>query len=98
MSGGSMDYLCYKVEEAHISPTTPERKAFAKHMKKVAKALRAIEWNDSGDGDDSEKDAIMACITPSCVIEEAIESAQQAKAELEALLGRYAAHDEGEKK
>ena len=98
MSGGSMDYLYSKVEDASFTHSSSERKAFAKHLRFVAKALRAIEWNDSGDGDDSEHDAIMACITPSCVIEEAIESAQQAKAELEAVLGCYAAPGQGEKK
>lgn len=60
MSGGSMDYLSVKVEEAHFHETTIERKAFRDHLKKVAKALHAIEWNDSGDGAD-DIDIFEAC-------------------------------------
>ena len=62
MSGGSMDYLYSRVLGVEFELNTPERKAFAKHLTKVAKALRAIEWNDSDDGDPSESEAIRACI------------------------------------
>jgi hypothetical protein len=34
-----------------------------RHLNLVAKALRAIEWNDSGDGDDREDEAIRACLS-----------------------------------
>lgn len=52
MSGGSMDYLCYRVEEAAdilCIDSNPSRKAFGKHLRKVAHALHEIEWVDSGD-------------------------------------------------
>ncbi len=52
MSGGSMDYLCFKVEEvAYIlaNEKSPTRRAFGAHLKKVAHALHEIEWVDSGD-------------------------------------------------
>jgi hypothetical protein len=62
MSGGSMDYLYIKVEEADFEESTPQRRAFREHLKAVAKALRAIEWNDSGDGDDEENILIEACL------------------------------------
>lgn len=92
MSGGSMDYLYAKVEDALFVTNTPERRAFYKHLKLVAKALRAIEWNDSCDGDDTEHDAIMACIKRADVLQEAIEQAEKARAELSALLNMpYAA-------
>ncbi len=54
MSGGSMNYLCYAVQGAEFREDTVFRKAFKIHLIKVAEALRAIEWNDSGDGADNE--------------------------------------------
>lgn len=81
-----MEYLCYKVDEASFIENTPARKAFRKHLHKVSKALRAIEWNDSGDGDSTEGAAIMACITKADVLQEAIRSAESARDELNAAL------------
>ena len=65
MSGGSMDYAFVRVRTALelFKHDTPERKAFADHIEKVAKALHDIEGVDSGDyepGDENE--AIRACI------------------------------------
>jgi hypothetical protein len=64
MSGGSMDYLYSKIEWfADFEENTPERKAFAEHLKLIVKALHDIEWVDSGDyspGDENE--AIMAVL------------------------------------
>jgi hypothetical protein len=96
MSGGSYDYAYIRIEElAHqiktdpfceeYSKSTPElRKAFKKHLLKVAKALKAIEWNDSGDGDDKEVELIRACLnknaeTNQCKIEfkEAVEKLER---------------------
>ena len=61
MSGGSREYLCYKVESQGHDLTnkneTPLRRAFGEHLIKVAKALHDIEWVDDGDygkGDDDE--------------------------------------------
>ena len=61
MSGGSMDYLTYKVDEAADQlmnkNNTPLQRAFGAHLKKVAKALHDVEWVWSGDygtGDDDE--------------------------------------------
>lgn len=58
MSGGSLEYVFYKVDEA-IS-TIEERgdltmKAFAEHLKLVSAALRDVEWELSGDGADYKK-------------------------------------------
>lgn len=65
MSGGSMDYLYSRVQDAEFEENTPERKAFRKHLNLVAKALREIEWADSCDTSPGQYDtpAIMACIT-----------------------------------
>ena len=54
MSGGSMDYLYQKVQDAEFRENTRARQHFRQHLKKDAEALHAIEWNDSGDGDDTE--------------------------------------------
>lgn len=51
MSGGSMDYLFYKVDYATFKVDTDERKRVRKFLARVAMLLKAIEWNDSGDGD-----------------------------------------------
>lgn len=63
MSGGSMEYLCFKVESAEFERNTPLRTRFAEHLKLVGKALHDIEWVDSGDyGPGDEDDAIEACL------------------------------------
>jgi hypothetical protein len=66
MSGGSMNYLYSKVLHCADFPLdTPEREAFAKHLKLVAQALHDIEWVDSGDyGPGDENAAIRACLRP----------------------------------
>ena len=61
--GGSMDYLYRKVMDAEFDEDTPERKAFAAHLKLVAKALHDIEWVDSCDyGPGDENESIRACL------------------------------------
>lgn len=90
MSGGSMNYLYSKLEyEATFVENTPERRAFAKHLKLVAKALHDIEWVDScdyGPGDDAE--AIRACLSAGATLEAAIEAAHEAQKALRAELER----------
>lgn len=52
MSGGSMDYLCFKVQEVAADMAEskcPSRRAFAAHLEKIAHALHEIEWVDSLD-------------------------------------------------
>jgi len=49
MSGGSMDYLYSKVEDADFEENTALRKVFRLYLNKVAKALHDIEWVDSCD-------------------------------------------------
>ena len=89
MSGGSMDYLYTKVEDAQFEENTPERKAFRSHLRKVAEALRAIEWVDSYDNSPgSEVEAIMACISHADVLAEAVEDARRALIDLEAAIAK----------
>ena len=52
MSGGSWDYFCFQVDEVAdrlAIEKSPLRRAFGQHMKVVAKAMKEIEWVDSGD-------------------------------------------------
>lgn len=79
MSGGSMDYLYRKVEDADFPTGTPERRALKDHLKLVAAALRSVEWVDSGDyGPGDENADILACIGKTAVLEAALRTAQEA--------------------
>ncbi len=80
MSGGSMDYLCFTLDERAKFPCdSPERSAFRKHLDLVVKALHDIEWVDSGDyGKGDEIPAIMACIQRSDVVQAALTDAKRA--------------------
>lgn len=66
MSGGSMDYLYIKVEEAAgdlCRSSMPIRRIFGAHLKNVARALHDIEWVDSCDyGEGKEVEAIEKAI------------------------------------
>lgn len=89
MSGGSMDYLYAKVECAKFERTTPERRAFAVLLRKVAHALCAIEWVDSGDaGEGSENEAILACLGRGAMLDTLTQEAHKALARLKAELER----------
>ncbi len=62
MSGGRYNYAYSRFEDYayDLAPNakTPERKAFLRLLNIVAAAARAIEWNDSGDGDNRETELI----------------------------------------
>jgi len=67
MSGGSYNYLYEHIESAAETviqySNTPERKAFAAHLRLVAKAMHEIEWVDSCDhAPGREIEAIRACL------------------------------------
>ena len=52
MSGGSWDYVCYRIQDAAdrlCCCGVPERQALGKHMQKIAHAMHEIEWVDSAD-------------------------------------------------
>jgi hypothetical protein len=86
MSGGSMNYLYSVVWGITFDTYSPERKAFRKHLMLVAKALRSIEWNDSGDGDDDEVPNIMACISKTDVLKAVLDDALRVQRELNKVL------------
>lgn len=91
MSGGSMNYLYQRVLDARFSLDTPERRAFRRHLDRVAHALKSIEWNDSGDGDSREEERIRACLSPAAVLQACIEQAHGAAKELREELERACA-------
>lgn len=89
MSGGSMNYFYANLDEVSFLLTTPERRAFYAHLKKVANALHDIEWVDSHDYENGrETKAIMACITPSDVLTTEIERAISVRYDLEVALAK----------
>lgn len=67
MSGGSWDYLCFKIEDASDILKTSnciKRKALGLLMEKVSKAMHDIEWVDSCDyGKGDEMAAIDDCLS-----------------------------------
>ena len=79
-----MNYLYIRLElEADFRQTTPERKAFAEHLVKVAKALHDIEYVDSSDyGPGADSEAIRACLAPGMALDAAIDTAHEAAKEL----------------
>ena len=83
MSGGSLDYVYRKVEQAACDVLAradrPEHRAFAEHLMKVSKALHDLEWVwscDYGRGDELE--AINAVISPADTLQQAMKEAETA--------------------
>jgi len=68
---------------ARFVENTVLRRALRKHLLKVAAALHAIEWNDSGDGAPDEDELIRACLQPTDELRQAREDAIKAKEDLE---------------
>lgn len=75
MSGGSYDYAYARLDDfaeamrgtggcGDDAAPPALREAFREHLKLVARAMRAIEWNDSHDGDADESTLIRACLVP----------------------------------
>lgn len=98
MSGGSYNYFYSRIEDVagqvarsdglpkYSNPTL--RRAFAKHLLKVAAAMRAIEWNDSSDGDEEETALIEACLSEGAELEQAVADAEVALKSLQDAVDR----------
>lgn len=91
MSGGSYDYLCYKMHDAasrlkHKNQPS-YRRAFGELMLACSKAMKDIEWVDSGDmtGED-DKEAIMECIRFSDVLRCTVDEAKKLCEEIDVLI------------
>lgn len=81
MSGGSLNYVYYNVEDAAsrlcYERSNPLFVAFGKHLHKVAKALHDVEWVLSSDGAQDVDASIRAVISPSDELLSATEIAEQ---------------------
>jgi hypothetical protein len=97
VSGGSYDYAYSRIEEladrirpdGSCSAAPPTlRKAFAEHLRTVAKACRAIEWNDSCDGDDNETALIVSVLGKGAEVAQALKDAKVACEALDAAIAR----------
>jgi len=92
MSGGSYDYAFGRISDLaeQIRPTTALRRAFIKHLLKVAAACHDIEWVDSSDyGPGDEDAAIRACLGkdgPAMQLSEVVEDARRVMKELRAAI------------
>lgn len=88
MSGGSLDYVYLKVQEAaERIGGSPLHDAFREHLLLVAEALHDVEWvlsGDYGEGDDDA--AIRAVIHPGAELLAATKRAEKALADLRAVL------------
>ncbi len=92
MSGGSLDYVCYKVDDAidtiEKRATTVLQKAFAKHLKDVAKALHDLEWVYSGDySEGQEVESLRKVINKEMELKAATEQAEFALKQLKDVWG-----------
>ena len=84
-----MNYLYLKIEDAGFSTYTARRRAFAEHLRLVAKALHDIEWVDSCDyGRGDEDAAIDACLASGAVLAQLITDGKKARDELDAEIAR----------
>ena len=91
MSGGSLDYVFYKLDDAVDSiekrATTPLHKAFAVHLKDVSKALHDLEWVFSCDySDGDEVEAIRKVVNKEMELEAATNNARIALKQLQDVL------------
>lgn len=88
MSGGSLDYVYSRVEDAArtlmAKAENEVHKAFAKHLFEVANALYSAEYVLSGDSEPgSDHKAILRVITPRDVLASVIGDAEQTQAQLQ---------------
>jgi len=92
MSGGSLDYVYHRINDAvdtiNSRPRlTPLHRAFSKHLEKVSKALHDLEWAYSGDYDNKDAEAaIRAVVGPQDEIVSAREEAEVAIRNLKEIL------------
>ena len=91
MSGGSLDYICYKLDDAvdaiEKRATTTLQKAFAAHLRDVSKALHDLEWVFSGDyGEGDETEALSKVVNKKMELEVATNDARIALKQLQDVL------------
>lgn len=92
MSGGTYNYFYGKLEDLACDIRTDGdcdsapphmREALRVHLLKLARVLRAVERNDSGDGDREETRLLQELISPADILEAAVQRAEEVKLDLE---------------
>ena len=91
MSGGSLDYVFYKVDVAveviERRATTPLHKAFAAHLRDVSKALHDLEWVYSCDySEGQEVESLRKVVNKQMELEAATNDARIALKQLQDVL------------
>lgn len=97
MSGGALDYVYIRVEDAGTeilrSSKDPLHVAFAKHLMKVAKALHDVEWVLSGDSSEGDEvNAIRSVLIPEDVLESTLEEINKSLSNLRKELNKVDEH------
>lgn len=99
MSGGSYDYAYRHVEDMADSlraegscgaAPAALRELFREHLRHVAEAMHAIEWNDSCDGDSREEELIIRCLSGRLgddFVDGVLENAERSLAGIKSLRG-----------
>jgi hypothetical protein len=91
MSGGSLDYVCYRLDDAidivASRAKTVLQKAFTAHLRDVSKALHDLEWVFSGDyGEGDETEALSKVVNKKMELEVATNDARIALKQLQDVL------------
>jgi len=91
MSGGSLDYICYKLDDVIDTvegrAKTALQKAFTAHLRDVSKALHDLEWVFSGDySDGDEVEALKKVVNKQMELEVATIDARIALKQLQDVL------------
>ena len=92
MSGGSLDYVCYRLDDAidtiERRATTALHKAFSSHLRDISKALHDLEWVFSGDYcEGQEVDSLCKVVNKEMELKAATEQAEFALKQLKDVLG-----------
>lgn len=90
MSGGHYDYAYTRVQDMAVAligrgDSSALLRAFGEHLLKVAKAMRDVEWEHSGDGADWQA-SVRAVLAPGAELEAATKRLRDAMDEAEGLL------------
>ncbi len=93
MSGGSYDYVCFKIGDISLSNTStdPRRAAFQKLLKLVATAMHDIEWVDSCDSGPGDEHAAIDAVFSFLGSDPATVTKARAYDELATIVRRYLA-------
>ena len=98
MSGGSLDYAYMRVQEIADSvlqkSENAHHRALGKHLSKISKALKILEWVLSGDSAEGEEiEAINNVLPLTCMLESVVNDAKVALADLTRVLNSSGSED-----